>query len=75
AGRPRPNLERRRRTLLALCRADADLTQSPELQVFVCLLAELEQDGPAATIFRTPAEPDRPVNWLGRDRPGQGERP
>jgi hypothetical protein len=75
AGRPRANLERRRRTLLALCRADADLAQSPELQVFVCLLPELGQDGPAATIFRTVAEPDRPVDWLGRPRTGRGERP
>lgn len=75
AGRPRPNLERRRRTLLALCRADADLTQSPELQVFVCLLPDLNESGPGASIFRTPAEPDRPVDWLGRDGAGQGERP
>lgn len=75
AGRRRANLERRRRTLLALCRADADLARSPELQVFVCLLPELGQDGPAATIFRTVAEPDRPVDWLGRPRTGRGERP
>jgi hypothetical protein len=73
AGRPRPNLERRRKTLLALCRADADLAQSPELQVFVCLLSDLEQDGPAVSIFRTVAEPDRPVDWLGEDQTGQGE--
>jgi hypothetical protein len=33
AGRPRPNLERRR-TLLALCRADADLAQSPRAPGF-----------------------------------------
>jgi len=75
AGRPRPNLERRRRTLLALCRADADLTQSPELQVLVCLLPDLNESGPGTSIFRTPAEPDRPVDWLGRDGAGQGERP
>jgi hypothetical protein len=75
AGRPRPNLERRRKTLLALCRADADLAQSPELQVFVCLLPDLERDGPAAAIFRTVAEPNRPVDWLGRDPAEQGERP
>jgi Replication-relaxation len=75
AGRPRPNLERRRKTLLALCHADADLAQSPELQVFVCLLPDLEQDRPAAAIFRTVAEPDRPVDWLGRDPAEQEERP
>jgi Replication-relaxation len=75
AGRPRPALERRRKTLLALCRADADLTRSPELQVFVCLLPDLNESGPGASVFRTPAEPDRPVDWLGRDGTGQGERP
>ncbi|HET9162621.1 MAG TPA: replication-relaxation family protein [Solirubrobacterales bacterium] len=75
AGRPDPNLERRRATLLALCRADPDLARSPELQVFVCLLPELKRHGPAATIFRTVTEPDRPADWLGRRPTGQGERP
>lgn len=75
AGRPRPTLERRRRTLLALCHADADLAQSPELQVFVCLLPGLNESGPAAPVFRTPAEPDRPVDWLGEDGAERGERP
>lgn len=73
AGRPRPALERRRRTLLALCHADADLAQSPELQVFVSLLSDLNESGPAAPVFRTPAEPDRPVDWLGEDQTGQRE--
>ena len=75
AGGPRPALERRRKTLLALCRANADLARSPELQVFVCLLPDLNESGPGATVFRTPAEPDGAVDWLGRDGTGQGERP
>ncbi len=75
AGRPRPALERRRRTLLALCHANADLARSPELQVFVCLLPDLAESGPAATIFRTPDEPDRPVDWLGENGSQPGERP
>lgn len=75
AGRPDPNLKRRRATLLALCRADPDLARSPELQVFVCLLPDLRQYGPAATIFRTVAGPDRLVDWLGRDGAEQGKRP
>lgn len=75
SGRSRSLLEQRRRTVLALCRADPDLAKSPEFHVYICLLPELTESGPATPIFRTVAEPDRPVDWLGQDRAEQRGRP
>lgn len=65
AGRPRDRLEDRRRTVLAICRQDPDLADSPEVEVSICLLADLDADGPFAPICRTAAEPEAPVDWLG----------
>jgi hypothetical protein len=65
AGRPRDRLEERRRTVLALCRQDPDLAESPEVEVSICLLVDLAERGPFAPICRTLAEPGKAVDWLG----------
>jgi hypothetical protein len=65
AGRRRDRLEDRRRTVLALCGQDPDLAETPEVEVSICLLDELTERGPFASICRTAADPGRPVDWLG----------
>jgi hypothetical protein len=67
AGRPRDRLEERRRTVLALCRQDPDLAETPEVEVSVCLLEDLARRGPFAPICRTLAAPGKPVDWLGEE--------
>ncbi len=67
AGRSRDRLEDRRRTVLALCRQDPDLAETPEVEVSVCLLDDLAERGPFAPICRTLAAPGKPVNWLGEE--------
>ncbi|HEX4304832.1 MAG TPA: replication-relaxation family protein [Solirubrobacterales bacterium] len=66
AGRPsEQRLIERRATVLALCRADAGLAESPEVEVSICLLSDLAARGPFAPIFRTSADPGADVDWLG----------
>jgi len=65
AGGTRERLERRRETVLALCREDPELGETPEVEVSACLLCDLVERGPFAAIFRTSANPDKRVNWLG----------
>jgi hypothetical protein len=65
AGRRRDRLEQRRETLLALCRQDPDLRDSPEVGVSLCLAADLADRGPFAAICQTVANPDVAVDWLG----------
>jgi len=65
AGRPRDRLEERRRIVLALCRQDPDLAETPEVEVSICLLDDLAERGPFAPICRTLAEPGEAVDWLG----------
>jgi hypothetical protein len=67
AGRPRARLEDRRRTVLALCRQDPDLIETPEVEVSFCLLDNLAERGPFASICRTLAAPGKSVNWLGEE--------
>lgn len=67
AGRARDRLEDRRRTVLALCRQDPDLSETPEVEVSICLLDDLAKRGPFAPICRTLAAPGRPVDWLGEE--------
>lgn len=67
AGRARDRLEDRRRTVLALCRQDPDLAETPEVEVSICLLDELAERGPFAPICRTLAAPGKIVNWLGEE--------
>ena len=66
AGHERSALERRRQATIALCRSDPQLARTPEVAVSICLLEDLQAEGPFAPIFLDPAEPDRPVDWLGK---------
>jgi hypothetical protein len=66
AGAEREALERRRRTVLALCRSEPELAAAPELELSICLLCELEREGPFAPIFFRPGKPTEPIDWLGR---------
>jgi hypothetical protein len=68
AGRAPDRLEDRRRTVLALCRQDPDLAETPEVEVSVCLLDDLAERGPFAPICRTLAEPDELADWLGEGK-------
>lgn len=65
AGKNRPALERRRQTALALAHADPALAATRHVQVRACLLEDLTTQGPFAAIFRSAADPGRPVTWLG----------
>lgn len=65
AGGTRPVLERRRETTVALCRENPALTRSPEVAIWLCLLADLQAEGPFAPIFSEPGDSEEPVNWLG----------
>lgn len=67
AGRARDRLEDRRRTVLALCAQDPELTETPQVEVSICLLADLVERGPFAPVFRQLADPGRPVDWLGEE--------
>lgn len=65
AGARRAVLERRRETTLALCARNRELRSNPHVQITACLLEDLTTHGPFAAIFRTPANPGMPVDWLG----------
>jgi hypothetical protein len=65
AHQPRPTLERRRQTVLALARQDPELRDCPEVAVSICLLDDLTEHGPFAPIFRTNSDPATPTSWLG----------
>ena len=67
AGRPKLQLEDRRRTVLALLAQDPALAEAPEVEVSICLLEDLAGRGPFAPVFRTVADPGRPVGWLGEE--------
>ena len=67
SGRRRDRLEERRRTVLALCRQDPDLAETPEIEVSICLLDDLAERGPFAPICRTLADPEKAVDWLGEE--------
>lgn len=66
-GRPEADLERRRVTLLELCRTDPALTRVAEpLGISITLLGDLQRHGAFAPIFRRPGNPDIPVDLFGR---------
>jgi len=65
-GRRRDLLDKRRDTVLELCRQDPDLSESPEVELSICLLDDLIERGPFTPIFRTVANPDVSVDWLGQ---------
>ncbi len=68
AGKPRPSLQRRAQTVLALCQNDPRLQSTPEVHVSLALLEDLQAHGPYAPIWRRPTNPGQTVDWLGRDR-------
>lgn len=65
-GQLRPALKRRAQTVLALCRADPRLTNTPEVRVSLTLLEDLQAEGPFAPIWHTPDNPTRGLDWLGQ---------
>lgn len=64
-GGRRSVLERRRATTLAMLGTDPRFTREREVAVSICLLDDLEREGPFAPIFRDASDPARPVDWLG----------
>jgi len=64
-GGSRAVLERRRATTIALLRSDPRFVGTPEVAVSICLLEDLERDGPFAPIFRDARDPSEAVDWLG----------
>ncbi|MGV1050418.1 MAG: replication-relaxation family protein [Solirubrobacterales bacterium] len=66
-GGRRSVLERRRATTIAMLRTDPRFTREREVAVSICLLEDLEREGPFAPIFRDASDPARPVDWLGGD--------
>ncbi len=64
-GGRRSVLERRRATTIAMLGTDPRFTREPEVAVSICLLEDLEREGPFAPIFRDASDPARPVDWLG----------
>jgi hypothetical protein len=65
SGAPHDALGRRRETVLALLAEEPDLQDAPEVEVSICLLAELVGRGPFAPIFLRRHEPETDVDWLG----------
>lgn len=72
SGRSRDALERRRRTVLALCREEPALESCPEVGLSICLLEDLVDRGPFEPIFHTITAPDHPRDWL--DDPQSADR-
>jgi hypothetical protein len=66
-GGRRAVLERRRATTIAMLGTNPRFTREPELAVSICLLEDLEREGPFAPIFRDASDPAQPVDWLGGD--------
>ncbi len=63
AGDTKPALERRMQSVLALCREDRKLQQTPEVGISICLLSDLTAQGPFAAIWRRPGHQQR-LGWL-----------
>jgi alkylated DNA nucleotide flippase Atl1 len=70
AGAPRPVLERRRRTAMALLRNNPRLSQASEVAISIGLLEDLQDRGPFAPVFDELRQPGRPVDWLGHSPEG-----
>lgn len=64
-GGRRAVLERRRATTIAMLGTDPRFTREPEVAISICLLEDLEREGPFAPIFRDASDPAQPVDWLG----------
>lgn len=68
-GTTRTRLQSRRDTVLALCREDPALRQTPEVEITACLLEDLRTHGPFAAIWTTTAGPGAAVDWLANPEP------
>lgn len=66
AGKPRAQLERRLRLLLALHAEDPVMKADRQLRVQLALLEDLTAHGPGAPIWLRAEDPTRRVDWLGR---------
>lgn len=65
-GQPRPALQRRIQTVLALCREDPRLQRTPEVRISLTILEDLQTHGPHAGIWRRPTDPAKTLDWLGK---------
>jgi hypothetical protein len=78
AGGSRKALARRRNMALVLLESHPEISRAYGVAIAFCLLDDLRSRGPFAPIFREVGEPDRSVDWLGRqdaENGGQGEGP
>lgn len=73
AGASRAVLERRRDTAIALCETDPELDRTADVAISLCLLEDLQQQGPFAPIFLDTRDPNRPVDWLGATAATSGD--
>ncbi len=64
-GGSRAVLERRRATTIAMLGTDPRLAREPEAAVSICLLEDLEREGPFAPIFRNTRGSAERLDWLG----------
>jgi hypothetical protein len=74
-GHSREALTRRRQVALMLLESDPQLERAYGVAISFCLLDDLKRSGPFAPIFRSVAEPDRKVNWLGESEAAEGADP
>ncbi len=65
AGKPRPALERRMDTLMAVLGKDRAVLEASGLVVSCVLLEDLVAQGPFAPIFVRHRDPGALVDWLG----------
>lgn len=72
-GKPRPRLESRLASVLALCGGDRRLRDPDRPGMFFVLLEDLQDEGPFAPVFVELGDPSDPVDVLGRpvEEPGE----
>ena len=68
-------LIRRRNVALMLLGKDPQLERAYGVTISFCLLDDLKRSGPFAPVFRSLAEPDRDVNWLGEGEAAEDANP
>ncbi len=74
AGGSRAALERRRASASALLCGNPTFAAARGVRISVCLLEDLQAEGPFAAVFRDVREPDLPVDWLGCGPGDEGRR-
>jgi hypothetical protein len=74
AGKPRAQLERRLRLLLALYAAAPELHADKRLRVRVVLLEDLQRHGPFAQIWLAAENPSARLDWLAQPATGGRSR-